>query len=127
MKESALYPIVRKTLEDMGVAVSKIPGSVYNMGLPDFICTDGGRAVHIEVKIRQAGKSAWGLTELQRSHLVKHRIAGAKTCVLLYDATDKRWHMTAFGPGEHQTLSAMAAGHGALPPLLRTFLQHSMM
>ena len=90
MKEPSLYPEIRKALEGLGMAVTKVPGSPYNMGIPDFICTHRGRAVHIEVKLQRKGKASVP-TLLQIDHLDRHRRAGAFAAVLYFHEPSKRW------------------------------------
>ncbi len=90
MKEPDLYPEIRKAFLDVGAAYSKIPGSTYNQGLPDCICTYRGKPVHCEVKI-VTDKRVGVITELQRAHLERHNAAGALCFTLTYHVGDKVW------------------------------------
>lgn len=97
MKEMGLYPEIKRAFEKIDrVAVAKIPGSTYNQGLPDYIATYMGRAVHCEVKIATA-KRVGVLSELQRAHLERHNAAGAICFTLTYNESEKRWVAVTVG------------------------------
>lgn len=100
MKEAGLYSEIKKAFESLGAAVSKIPGSTYNQGLPDYICTWRGKPVHCEVKIITK-KRIGELSSLQRAHLERHNAAGAICFSLTYDEPMKQWRAEAVG--EHHS------------------------
>lgn len=92
MKEMNLYPEVKKALLELTPAVSKIPGSTYNQGLPDYVAVFEGRALHIEVKYDRPGKRSEA-SELQKEHLTRVHESGGIGCVIHFHAITKRWSL----------------------------------
>lgn len=136
MKETALYPTVKSSLLECGCAVDKIPGATYSQGLPDFICTWRGMSVHLEVKLKKP-KNSWELTELQRSHLIRHAQAGAFAGVLTYQIPEKIWRLQSVElapavvvrnvaiPAQYGKLDLVVTGHKNLSKLLMHWLENS--
>lgn len=129
MKESALYPIVKNHLVLLGAVPDKVPGSAFKMGLPDFIATYKGRAMHIEVKIVNPNKSGWAPTSLQLQHLRRHAAAGAFCCVLEYHAGTQTWRLLPINafeggrPGGMSIIATNSKGHLGLSEILRAFVR----
>lgn len=123
MNETALYPTIKKVLLECGCAVTKIPGSTYNQGLPDFIATFLGHAIHIEVKLDRP-KRPGKVTELQLEHLQRHAAARAMCGVLRYETATKIWRLDeVLETGlAHESRQLTVVGHVNLGKLLAHFL-----
>lgn len=92
MIEANLYPEIKRRVKELTDGVSKIPGSTYNQGLPDYVFTYRGIAVHMEVKI-DTPKRKGEVSELQKDHLRRHAAAEACCFVLCYVQEDRWWEI----------------------------------
>jgi hypothetical protein len=121
VNEKVLYPTVKKSLLELGACPAKIPGSTFSQGLPDFIATYKGRAVHIEVKIKKKKGKSWEVTELQDDYLRRHMHAGGICMLLTYDELTRRWFIESYEIGCRKDYVATEPGHSALVDLLRQY------
>ncbi len=99
-RETQLYPEIKKAIRELTQAVSKVPGSTYNQGLPDYIFNYRGVAVHMEVKLDRVGEVSWP-TDLQIDHLERYAAELAVCFVLTFDAASMCWCIRrggAYGP-----------------------------
>lgn len=122
MKESGLYPHIKKALLALGIEPAKIPGSTYNQGLPDFLGTmPGGKALFVEVKLKRLKGASWLLTELQKDFLCLHERAGAVCIVATYLEETKSWVLK--GPNDVPMATPVRPGHSGLADAFELFLK----
>lgn len=98
MKETQLYPEVERALKAVFLMkhTIKVPGSTYNIGIPDFVLTD---AV-VEVKVKRKGRKAEP-TALQQVNLDAVAKKGGLGICLVFEEDTKEWYATtAEGLGE---------------------------
>lgn len=96
MVEAHLYPEIKRHLLEISPAVSKVPGSTYNQGLPDYIMVWGGWPIHIEVKLDRP-KRPGEPSALQREHMRKVNEAGGIGFFLRFDLESKMWWIDPTG------------------------------
>ena len=92
MRETSLYPEITKALEGLGAAVTKIPGTPYHKGIPDYALTLRGHPIWMEVKVWRKSKKEMP-TALQQENLDKHAVAGSLSFCLVWDDVTKMYRI----------------------------------